>query len=241
MRGNEAMVQETPQFDPESVVFVDAALDAWDRKRSKLATKYMKNIRGALINSTIIDREFPRVAILAALTEQPDVAVNLYKAFLQETSDSELMTFTAWDAVGGLAWSAEQLNLVKYAEFFGRTIEPGNSGYKRASREVMCYVTNEDLPYMSWLGTVENPSPIWANGPVPRLNILLEQMCRTATFRQFPAGNDWGWTREQYDAELREDARYARARLGFDPDMPEFPADDQFWIPEGMTRLPPMG
>jgi hypothetical protein len=223
----------------EPSAYVDQALAVWDKKRSKLATKYLgRGIRKELNNRKLMNRMFPRVAVLATLTEQPEVVISLFRAFIIDVSDLREMNFLGWEIVGPFRWCAEQLNLTGYHDFFDETIE--YNGFRRlpASREITQPVTREDRMTMGWLGTVEEPAPTWVRSPVPRLDHLLRDMCLTATYRQYPYFNDLGWSLDDYDAELREDARFARARLGFTPDMPTFPENPEIHLPEGMTRMP---
>ena len=71
----------------EPSAYVDQALAAWDKKRSKLATKYLgRGIRKELNNQFKIPRMFPQVAVLATVTEQPEVVVNLFRAFVIDIS-----------------------------------------------------------------------------------------------------------------------------------------------------------
>ena len=224
---------------PAASAYVDQALAAWDKKRSKLATKYLgRGIRKELNNQFKIPRMFPQVAVLATVTEQPDVTISLFHAFLEEIKHLREITFMGYETAGPFRWCAEQLNLTGYQDFFDETIE--YNGFRRlpASREINQPVTREDRMTMGWLGTVEEPAPTWERSPVPRLDHLLRDMCITATYRQYPYYNDLGWSLDDFDAELREDTRFARARLGFTPDMPTFPENPEIHLPEGMTQVP---
>ena len=225
----------------EPSAYVDQALAVWDKKRSKLATKYLgRGIRKELNNRKLMNRMFPRVAVLATLTEQPEVVISLFRAFIIDVSDLREMNFLGWEIVGPFRWCAEQLNLTGYHDFFDETIE--YNGFQRlpASKEITRHITGDPYMNMDWLGTVEEPAPTWVRSPVPRLDHLLRDMCITATYRQYPYFNDLGWSLDDFDAELREDARFARARLGFTPDMPTFPENPEIHLPEGMTRMPPL-
>jgi hypothetical protein len=185
-----------------------------------------------------MNRMFPRVAVLATLTEQPAVVISLFRAFIIDVSDLREMNFLGWEIVGPFRWCAEQLNLTGYEDFFDETIE--YNGFQRlpASREITQPVTREDRMTMGWVGTVEEPKTSMLMDPVPLVNIMLQEICTTATYRQYPYFNDLGWSLDDYDAELREDARYLRARLGFAPDMPTFPESPEIHLPECMTRMP---
>ena len=129
----------------------------------------------------------------------------------------------SYETAGPFRWCAEQLNLTGYEDFFDETIE--YNGFRRlpASKKITQPVTREDRMTMGWLGTVEEPKASMLMDPVPLVNIMLQEICITATYRQYPYFNDLGWSLDDFDAELREDARYLRARLGFTPDMPTFP------------------
>ena len=181
---------------------------------------------------------FPRVAVLATLTEQPEVVISLFRAFIIDVSDLREMNFLGWEIVGPFRWCAEQLNLTGYHDFFDETIE--YNGFQRlpASKKINQPVTREDRMTMGWVGTVEEPKASMLMDPVPLVNIMLQEICITATYRQYPYFNDLGWSLDDFDAELREDARYLRARLGFAPDMPTFPENPEIHLPEGMTRMP---
>ena len=225
----------------EPSAYVDQALAVWDKKRSKLATKYLgRGIRKELNNRKLMNRMFPQVAVLATVTEQPEVVINLFRAFIIDVSDLREMNFLGWEIVGPFRWCAEQLNLTGYQDFFDETIEYNGARRHPASRAITRHITGDPYMNMDWLGTVEEPAPTWVGSPVPRLDHLLRDMCITATYRQYPYYNDLGWSLDDFDAELREDARFARARLGFTPDMPTFPENPEIHLPEGMTRMPPL-
>lgn len=227
------------RLDPEASVHIDAALAAWDKKRSKVATKYLgRGIRKELNDRFAMHRMFPQVAVLATVTEQPVVVTCLFQAFLEDIKYFDEMGFMGWEIVAPFRWCAEQLGLSGYEELFDETIEYNGCRRKPASEEITRPVTREDRQSMSWVGTVEEPKETWASDPVPLVNWLLTEMCTVATYRQYPYLNDWGWSLADYDAELREDARFVRARLGFEPDMPEFPEDPRVDLPDGFTGLP---
>ena len=226
---------------PAASAYVDQALVAWDKKRSKLATKYLgRGIRKELNNQFTIPTMFPQVAVLATVTEQPDVTISLFHAFLEEIKHLREITFMGYETAGPFRWCAEQLNLTGYEDFFDETIEYNGFGRLPASREISRPVTREDRMTMGWVGTVEEPKASMLMDPVPLVNIMLQEICITATYRQYPYFNDLGWSLDDFDAELREDARYLRARLGFTPDMPTFPENPEIHLPEGMTRMPPL-
>jgi hypothetical protein len=168
---------------------------------------------------------FPQVAVLATVTEQPDVVISLFHAFLDRRSSDLKRNHLSWatKSAGPFRWCAEQLNLTGYEDFFDETIE--YNGFRRlpASENITRHITGDPYMNMDWLGTVEEPAPTWVRSPVPRLDHLLRDMCITATYRQYPYFNDLGWSLDDFDAELREDARFARARLGFTPRYAHLP------------------
>jgi hypothetical protein len=227
------------RLDPDAAAHIDQALATWDKKRSKLATKYLgRGIRKELNDRGIMDRMFPQVAILATLTEQPKVVTSIYQAFFEDMKYHSEMNFLGWTMVGPFRWCAEQLNLTGYHDFFDETIEYNGAKRHPASRAITRHITGDPYMNMDWLGTVEEAAPTWERSPVPRLDHLLGDMCITATYRQYPYYNDLGWSLDDFDAELREDTRFARAHLGFTPDMPTFPENPEIHLPEGMTQVP---
>lgn len=219
--------------------FLRSSLTSWTPGKSPLADEYLgknylKEMQGNSINAV---EQIRNLAILATLTEQPLVLEPLIQHVLYRLASMDKMNFIQCQTISTLRWCSSQLGLKGYETLLDLTIAPDRK--ETASAAITQLVTNPDKAGRNWYGTIDEPTKLVTIAPVPRLDRLLLEMSVVAAYRQYPSGNDLGWTSKEFDEELEEDARFARKMLGV-PIQPVPPEEVlSVRVPPPFTGFPP--
>ncbi|MCB4208548.1 hypothetical protein [Arthrobacter sp. UM1] len=219
--------------------YLTRAVAEWTPGVCRLADRYRgKDLRRELKDGTSEATKMLRnYSILATLTSQPTIVERLIWHHMNHLKNLNEINFFVCQTIATLRWCAQELRLDGYAslldlEIMPMTCPPASRGFKQL-------VTDQAKSGMDWYGTIENPSLLVVNAPVPRLDRLMREMSDVAAYRQFPSANDMNWATEDFDAELAEDARFARHMLGLPLDPPPRRVQSRIELPFSFNGFPP--